>query len=325
MPPLSLSRETIDFRLAALAAHHGNASLAARSLGISRSALQNTIDAARRAGVALPAVQRRPHIGFDNHPGRIDLDIDCGVVLVGSDAHIWPGPPTIAMHAFERAIEWFRTRGLRAVVLNGDSLDGARISRYPSIGWEHKPTLAEELAAVQAQKRRLRQLGGDHIEYVWPRGNHDQRFESAVANRLPEFAHIDGVHLRDHFPDWKCCWNLVINNELVIRHRMKGGIHATYNNTLHAGKSICTGHLHALRVTPFTDYNGTRWGIDCGTLATPYGPQFIHYTEAGPVNWRSGFVVFTFRRGALLQPELVLVRDESSWEFRGRVYELAPI
>ena len=69
-----------------------------------------------------------------------------------------------------------------------------------------------------------------------------------------------------------------------------------------------------------TDYNGTRWGVDSGCIATSRGPQFT-YTEENPHNWRSGFAVLTWLKGVLLPPELVTVLDEKAgtiW-FRGKV------
>ena len=113
-----------------------------------------------------------------------------------------------------------------------------------------------------------------------------------------------------------------VNADVVIKHRWKGGIHATRNNTLNSGKTIVTGHLHSLKVTPFTDYNGTRWGVDTGTLADPYGPQFTDYTEDGCVDWRSGFVVLNFRNGELLRPQECEVRREGVVEFRGELIEV---
>lgn len=107
-----------------------------------------------------------------------------------------------------------------------------------------------------------------------------------------------------------------------MKHRYKGGLHATHNNTMWAGKTMVTGHLHSLKVTPLTDYNGTRWGVDSGTLAEPYGPQFRDYTETNPLNWRPGFVVLTFQSGQLLDPELVRVRSEGEVVFRGKVIEV---
>jgi hypothetical protein len=128
--------------------------------------------------------------------------------------------------------------------------------------------------------------------------------------------------LRDHFPDWEPCWAVWINEGTVIKHRFKGGIHATHNNAIWSGKNIVTGHLHSLKVTPFSDYNGVRYGIDTGTLAEPYGPQFKDYTEEGPLNWRSGFAVLTFVDGKLILPELVTTHGPDSIEFRGRVIKV---
>jgi hypothetical protein len=59
-------------------------------------------------------------------------------------------------------------------------------------------------------------------------------------------------------------------------------------------------------------------------MACPVGPQFEDYLEANPTNWRSGFVVLTFRDGRLLWPEVVHVIDEDAGrvEFRGQIVEV---
>ena len=84
---------------------------------------------------------------------------------------------------------------------------------------------------------------------------------------------------------------------------------------------MLTGHDHMLKVTPLADYWGIRYGVQTGTLAVPYEPQFVHYTEDNPVNWTSGFVILTFRNGKLLWPEVVHVLDEErgTFEFRGEL------
>jgi hypothetical protein len=127
------------------------------------------------------------------------------------------------------------------------------------------------------------------------------------------------MHLRDHFPRWVPCWAAWINDDVVVKHRYKGGTHAAHNNTLYAGKTMVTGHLHALKVSPFNDYHGTRWGVDTGTIADPQGPQFVDYTEDNPKDWRAGFVVLTFKDGELLWPEVVRVMDDEHVDFRGKV------
>jgi hypothetical protein len=108
---------------------------------------------------------------------------------------------------------------------------------------------------------------------------------------------------------------------VIIKHRYKGGVHATHNNTVNAGVSVVTGHLHSLKVTPFSDYNGCRYGVDTGTLAETDGPQFT-YAEINPSNHRSGFAVLNFFNGQLLWPELVHRFSEDHIEFRGEVIDV---
>jgi hypothetical protein len=85
---------------------------------------------------------------------------------------------------------------------------------------------------------------------------------------------------------------------------------------------MVTGHLHSLKVTPFNDYNGTRYGVDTGTLADTDGIQFENYLELSPTNWRSGFALLTFHNGRLLFPELIMKHAEGQVEFRGKVYDV---
>lgn len=246
---------------------------------------------------------------------RLTETVKDGVVMIGSDSHYWPGIITTAHRAF---VKLCRELKPQIIIKNGDELDFPGISRHPSIGWEERPKVVDE---IECTKQRLTEIedASKNSKLYWPLGNHDARFETRLAAVAPEYANVHGVHLKDHFPRWKPCWSVWLNDDVVVKHRFKGGIHATHNNTLWSGKTIVTGHLHSLKVTPFTDYNGTRWGVDTGTMAEPYGPQFENYTEQNPLNWRSGFVVLTFHKGRLLMPELVWVSGENEVQFRGEV------
>jgi hypothetical protein len=246
---------------------------------------------------------------------RIPINIQDGVVLVGSDSHYWPGIVSTAHKAFVKLNKELKPR---LVIKNGDELDFPSISRFMPIGWENRPKVQEEIENTQDMLHEITEAN-KNAQYLWPLGNHDARFETRLAHAAPEFARVQGVHLKDHFPRWKPCWSVWINEDVVVKHRWKGGQHATKQNTLWAGKTMVTGHLHALQVRPHSDYNGTRWGVDTGTMAEPYGPQFVDYTEDSPKDWRSGFVVLTFHKGRLLWPELVSVMSEKEVSFRGRV------
>lgn len=249
-----------------------------------------------------------------DYPGRVALTIPNGEVLVGGDLHVWPGPASTAHRAF---CKFAKERSPRAIIMNGDALDASTISRHPPIGWEHRPTLADELEAC---KERLFEIidACPQAKRVWTLGNHDARFETKLAQAAPEFKGIKGVHLKDHFPDWPPAWSVHINANTVVKHRMKGGVHAAHNNAVASGMHIVTGHLHSAKVTPWTDLTGTRYGVDHGMLADVWHRAFADYTEDGAKNWRSGFVVLTYKDKKLLQPELVLVVDKRTVEFRGQ-------
>lgn len=269
-------------------------------------------EAGNNYGVSLPG-QR-----FNN----LTHEIEDGVVLVGSDAHKWPESHTTAM----RALIYFAAElQPNAIVLNGDGLDGARISRHSKGSWETgRPTVAQELDALVGLMDDIQAVAPDTTRFMRTRGNHDDRFDKWLANRVPEMEGVSGMCLDDHL-DWEVSWGIWINpgagrSPVHIKHRFKGGTHATHNNTLYAGVSIVTGHDHMLKVTPFSDYWGTRWGISTGTLAVPYTQQF-EYGEGNPENHQSGFQVLTFKDGKLLWPEPVYVTDEEAGlvHFRGEL------
>jgi len=253
------------------------------------------------------------------HAARLHFDVSDGVVLIGSDAHIWPGPLTTAMRAF---IKFAGQLKPKAVVLNGDVLDFPQVSRHAPIGWEEHPTVADEIEAANSALEKIEAAVSRNCALFWTLGNHDGRLETRIATTAPELAKLKGVHLKDHFsPRWRPCWSVWIN-DVVVKHRLSGGIGAARNNTVKSGMSIVTGHLHSLKVTPYTDYRGTRYGVDSGCLADPAAEAFVHYTEDGPLDWRSGFVVLTFKDGALLPPELVTVWQKNAVVFRGQIYNV---
>lgn len=260
-----------------------------------------------------PAAKFRTDIA---HPQRACIEIKDGVILVGSDAHYWPGEPSTAHRAF---VKFAKSLKPKAVVFNGDAFDGAAVSRHPPIGWASQPTVKEEIEVCQERLHEIELAAPKSCRLIWSLGNHDSRFETRIATVAPEYAKVAGTSLRDHFPQWEPCWSVWVNDDLVIKHRFKGGLYAPANNALWGGRSIITGHLHSAKVLPITDYNGTRYGVDTGCLAEIYGEQFRDYTEDSPRNWRSGFAVLTFEDGKLLQPELVLVWNEDRVQFRGEL------
>jgi hypothetical protein len=252
---------------------------------------------------------------------RVDLGVLDQTIIVFSDAHFWPGQYTTAYKGLLWAIKELKPH---AVISNGDAFDGATISRHPPLGWSHTPSVMEELKAVQTRLGEIEETAkaarhNCKTLFVW--GNHDTRFANKLASHAPQYREVHGFKLQDHLPAWDFAWSVWPTKDCVIKHRYKNGIHATHTSTLNAGVSTVCGHLHALKVTPFADLRGNRFGVDCGTLAEIDGPQFT-YAELNPSNHRSGFAVLNFFNGRLLWPELVHKFDEDHIEFRGEVIDV---
>lgn len=252
---------------------------------------------------------------FSNNGIRTNVELDNGVVLVASDCHYWPGIISTAHRAFVKIIKQLKPQ---MVIMNGDVFDGASISRHPVSGWQSLPSVKQELEACQDRLKEVEKAAkGAALHWTW--GNHDMRFNARLAAQVGDtWRGVEGMNLTDHFPRWKFSTSVMINENTMIKHRYHNGIHAVYNNALKAGASIITGHLHSLKVTPWTDYGGTRYGVDTGTLSDINGDQF-EYSEDNPKNHRSGFAVLTFYNGRLMPPELVEVISEDEVYFRGQV------
>jgi hypothetical protein len=303
---------------------HQSGSKMANAIGMSeRQILRRRKLIEDKTGLALISTHKPPTIFKPQNPARKELGIENGVVLVFSDAHFWPGIHTTAFKGVLWAISELQPK---AIIANGDIFDGASISRYPRLGFDSTPSVIQELKACEIAMGEIEDTAKKvrhNVNLVFTLGNHDARFENRLAANAPQYEFVKGFSLRDHFPTWHPCWSCWPTENVVVKHRWKGGIHATHNNTSASGKSMVTGHLHSLKVTPYSDYNPyPRFGVDTGTLAEPDGPQFINYLEDSPTNWRSGFAILTFHNGRLMWPELIHKWGENQVEFRGKVYDV---
>lgn len=266
----------------------------------------------KKYGIELPTTTEnsKTAIKIKSFEQRRHVGVHDGIVIVFSDAHYWPGPPSTAHLAL---LELCKELKPRVVIANGDVLDGQTISRHEPRGWMKVPDVREEVEALQERLGEIRKAAR-RAELYRTLGNHCIRFERHLAVHAPQYRGLAGTSLEDHIPEWPCSWTVEVN-QTIVKHRFAGGIHATYNNTLKSGRSIVTGHLHSLNVRAWTDYNGTRFGVDTGTLADPEHDAF-DYTEDNPKDWRSGFAVLTYRKGKLLWPEFCYV-DNGVAYFRG--------
>jgi hypothetical protein len=293
---------------------YGTVSEAARQLGLPRGTIRDRVYIGKRKGLY---TQLEPA----QYPGRIVVDYPNGKILVGSDAHYWPGPASTGHRAF---VHFVRLLKPGIIIKNGDVMDMSKVSRHPPLGWSKLPEVRDEIEAAQERLGEIEEVAPKHARKLWPCGNHDSRFECRIASVAPELAGVAGASLQDHFPTWEPCWSVFVNDRpggLVIKHRYKGGIHATWNNVIHAQRHIATGHLHSQMVRPHTSYNGTLYGVDTGCLADPWGEQFA-YLEDSPRNWIAGLAVFEFKDGELLPPSLVTVIKPGVVSYHGELIEV---
>ncbi len=110
----------------------GSPTKAAKILGISERNLywrRQLIE--EKHGVSLPAYANKKQKIF---PTLIPEDrkvikhyVENGVVMVGSDAHYWPGEASVAHQAFVKLAKEIKPH---TIVINGDLFDGARISKH---------------------------------------------------------------------------------------------------------------------------------------------------------------------------------------------------
>jgi len=301
---------------------YGSASKIAKILDIGvRSVYSRRKEIERRTGKTLISTDPRFGNFTITYPGngvRAKAEIDNGVIMVASDCHYYPGIISTAHKAFVHLIKELKPK---LIVMNGDVFDGASASRHDPIGWQQTPTVKQELEACHDRLSEIEDASKSAILH-WTWGNHDMRFNTRLASQVGSaFEGVKGFNLSDHFPRWKFSTSLMVNEHTMIKHRYHNGIHAVYNNTMKSGTSIVTGHLHSLKVTPWTDYNGSRYGVDTGTLANIDDPGF-DYAEDNPKNWRSGFAVLTFWEGKLMPPELCEVISEGLVYFRGQVIQI---
>jgi hypothetical protein len=303
---------------------HGSVTELAKILGVAdRNVNMRRRNIEKKNGIILAGVRKNSpdfQVTYAYNNVRTNVKLENGIIVIGSDCHYWPGIISTAHRAFVKIIKDLKPR---MVIMNGDVFDGASISRHPVSGWGYTPTVKQELEACQERLGEVEKAAkGSALHWTW--GNHDMRFNARLAAQVGDsWRGVEGMNLTDHFPLWKFSTSIMVNDNTMVKHRYHNGIHAVYNNALKSGASIVTGHLHSLKVMPWTDYNGTRYGVDTGSLANVNGDQF-EYAEDNPKNHRSGFAVLTFYEGKLLPPELceVLDEDEGLVVFRGEVLKV---
>ena len=290
---IKLSNELLIDTLRLLAIY-GTQAAAAQAINVNRTTFQSRVEQANKRfphGIPDKLIGR----GTWTHPAIKSIVEPNSVWAICSDLHIWPGPQTLIFEAFCKVAADLKVKG---IVLNGDIIDGARVSRHGSMLGSKAPKIDKEIEAAQAWLKCLPRTK----HRLWTLGNHDMRVDNYLCTQANELDDYVG-NLASRFTDWTMAYAFDINGT-EVRHRFRGGIHTAWNNALHSGVNIISGHTHQLQVTAMRDRNGSRWGIETGCIADPKGPQF-EYTEGAPTRAQMGFAIITFdAEGRMMPPEL---------------------
>ena len=237
-----------------------------------------------------------------------------GSAVVFSDAHFWPKTTSPAYFGLLEVLHQVKPQ---IVLDNGDSFDGATISRHAPISFDHLPSLADEYKCCLEHMDGIIDASGKQASFYRNVGNHDLRFEGKMASKVPEMIGMPATTIGELFPKWKHNYSIVFNDELIAMHKWHCGIHAAWNNVLKAGKSIMTSHTHRLKVLPHTDYGGRKYSIETGCLADPEGPQFSYCLDTAK-DWQPGFVVIEFDENGIHPEVAELIGGRV--RFRGKYY-----
>ena len=239
-----------------------------------------------------------------------------GTVIVFSDSHILPNQPmSEAAAALLKVVAALKPS---IIIDNGDLLDFASISRHDKLGWEEGFSVEEELIAGMTFLRQLQKASPSSL-FLGIQSNHIDRYNNFLVKHCPQFRNVKGFKYEDQLPPgWNYHLSIRLNKNTMFLHQYHSGVHSAYNNVVKGGLNMITSHTHKMEVKPYTDYNGTRYGVQTGTLATIRNNPFFNYTMGTPLDWRAGFVVLTYINGELQTPEMCEITKQGAF-FRGEL------
>ncbi len=282
--------------------------------------------------VLSPAWERGPEWPILQPARPVEIDVPDGPTIAATDrqrwlilpdiqgGYLWHDGDLVPIHdeaAVDAAIQFAGTREWAGVILLGDNLDLAELSRFDT----HPVFQNTAQAAIDYQGvtvARLRAAVGRGVPIIWLEGNHEARFMRAVHNNahaafgLGPTADISGWD-RVSIP-WLCGldqWDVEYRGEypngfVELREDLRA-VHGHYvssrntsvKNYLDDGLSFLYGHIHrrewAERTTPDGRY---ACAGSFGTLSDTRGrtPSFgsgidprTKRANRRQENWQTGF------------------------------------
>ena len=148
-----------------------------------------------------------------------------------------------------------KTRQLKCVVANGDIMDLSILSSFAKFHTEIRPqerTVQKEIYDSQAQINKLQKIIDKSkypIKQLATFGNHETRLSKVAMSWGRAFEDLEAFKIQTLFPDWDWAMSHLVDDTVIIKHRMRGGVHTAYQNAMRSGIHIVTGHTHQLNLS----------------------------------------------------------------------------
>jgi len=297
MPTVPLSKEVLESTIREYFKHKKSTRTAGKVLNLPHATVQSRIETVKNKYPEMWEEYEKEHKNVIQaewlYPQVLTDEIKSSCILIGGDAHIWPDTESLAMKAFVKIAKQLKPE---IICLNGDIIDGARVSRHGATLGSNAPKVSAE---IDAAKKWIDQFPKCRRR-IFTIGNHDMRVDNYLANQASELEDYAG-RLADRFPMWEFCYSFHLNDDIEIRHRFRAGIHAAYNNAQVSGWTLVTNHTHAQQLTAVRNRRGSHWGVETGMLGDP-NHRCFQYSEGAPSRAHQGFVVLTFDETGILMP-----------------------
>ena len=248
-------------------------------------------------------------------------------MLVFSDAH-FEGHETASYKIMLEVLkDLVKSRQLKCVVANGDIMDLSILSTFAKFTLDIRPaerTVQQEILDSQKQLNKIQKIINSSkypVKQIATFGNHEMRLSKFESMWGKQFEDFEGFKMQNLFPDWEWAMSHLVDDTVMIKHRMRGGIHTAYQNSMRSGMNIVTGHTHQLNQRTFNTYTTSSMSVQTGHLSEDYHP----YLEDNVANdWNNGFAVIMIDPvEKTIHPELVQVNNLfRTAYFRGKKYKV---
>ncbi len=209
--------------------------------------------------------------------------------LILNDLHIPHHDDTTITAAIRTA----KKAKVAGILLNGDILDSAEISRHDKDA--ESETYCTEIGLGRSFLTMLRkEFPGAWI--VYKSGNHEERLDSYIMKNAPAFKDLEGfnlpslLHMDDIDIDWVTGRRIIKLGKLHVIHGHEyngsGGVNPARWLYLRAGDCAIMGHCHRTsehHEREITDYNVATWSIGC---ACHLKPKWCSQNK-----WNHGFAI----------------------------------